>query len=754
MADRFFIAPYDQNSGQQNNVKPWLIPDEAFQELLNAYVFRGRVRKRFGSRWIGETSLQSRFRIQVGVITSGAFAGNVRTINADSTMPTATGQGFSVLDTFFTVSNAAAGIQQMLRSDGTADTATYNLTDSAFNLTVTGAPDTTPVYFYPSFPVMGLLTYEQSTINDEFIIGFDTRYAYQYSNGWSRLATETTAGAAVWTGTNAQFFWGTTWLGADASAKIFFVTNFNENEPNYIRQFNGTAWDDFRPALDTTVNYLNSARIIVPFKNRLVALNTWEGTGTPGTNYPNRARYSQVGSPLDASAWLVSTPGRGNAIDASTTEAIVSVEFIKDRLIVYFERSTWELVDTRNQAYPFTWQKINTELGVESTFSIIPFDKVAVGVGNVGIHACNGTSVQRIDGKIPDTVFNIHNDNSGIFRVYGIRDYYVEMMYWTFPDTNTNSDFPYPNKVLIYNYATGTWAFNDDSITVFGYFQPVSGILWSSTTVVFNDSVPWNSGANQAKFRQVVAGNQQGYTFVIDPDFHYNASVLQITNITVASNIVTVTAIDHNLRGEDYAHFSGITDDGNLSLINDKIFKIINTAANPVSANAFSFIYEDDVPSTLAGTYSGGGLISRVSNIVVSTKEYNFYANKGRNVSLLQVDFMVDSTEAGEIDVEFFVSTAIVPLLQDSITNGAIVGTGTLDTYPYTNTASPAAAPVPFEETAKRLWHTVYLQADGQAISLKLTLNDTQMKDTDIRLCDFQLHAMSFTTLPTSYDFQ
>ena len=47
MADRFFIAPYDQNSGLQTNVKPWLIPDEAFSELNNAYVFRGRVRKRF-----------------------------------------------------------------------------------------------------------------------------------------------------------------------------------------------------------------------------------------------------------------------------------------------------------------------------------------------------------------------------------------------------------------------------------------------------------------------------------------------------------------------------------------------------------------------------------------------------------------------------------------------------------------------------------------------------------------------------------
>ena len=63
MADRFFIAPYEEKSGLQTDHKPWLIPDEAFSELENAYVFRGRVRKRFGSRWLGNSPLVSRLRV-------------------------------------------------------------------------------------------------------------------------------------------------------------------------------------------------------------------------------------------------------------------------------------------------------------------------------------------------------------------------------------------------------------------------------------------------------------------------------------------------------------------------------------------------------------------------------------------------------------------------------------------------------------------------------------------------------------------
>ena len=43
-----------------------------------------------------------------------------------------------------------------------------------------------------------------------------------------------------------------------------------------------------------------------------------------------------------------------------TDEQIISCEFIKDRLIVFFERSTWELAYTGNEVLPFIWQKINT----------------------------------------------------------------------------------------------------------------------------------------------------------------------------------------------------------------------------------------------------------------------------------------------------------------------------------------------------------------------------------------------------------
>lgn len=815
MADRFFIAPYDENSGLQNSLKPWLIPDQAFSQLSNSYVFRGRVRKRFGSRWTGGSQFSSRLRINIGTITGGALSGNVRTILADAGMPISIGQSFSIGTIVFTVYNPAGGDQQMLRSDNSLSSATYNLTTSDFNITGVALPDGTPIYFYPSFPVMGLLTYIQTSVSDEYVIAFDTRYAYTYGpGGWNRIGavSANNAGASIWTGDNSQFFWSTTWIAIDGSTKIFFVTNFNI--PDGIRYYNGTTWSFFNfyfsqgasigntdvsgdaagtvpggsgalgqtfiigntlftvvipdGALKVTSlnnkaimgtgtfnistgdytftgakvsskiffsngNKIDTARIIVPFKGRLVLLNTVEA----GIPYPNRARYSQIGSPLDAAAWFDDIPGHGNAIDAATSEAIITAEFVKDRLIVFFERSTWELVYVGNQAYPFVWQQINTELGAESTNSIIPFDKICLGIGNTGVHACNGSNVERIDDKIPNEVFAIHQNGQGVERVYGIRDYYVEMVYWTFPDTEASDTFPYPNRILVFNYKTGTWAFNDDSITAFGYFQPTIGVTWDSTTVTWDDDVSWDSGSVQALFRQVIAGNQQGYVFICDAEVPTNAPVIQITNITAGTNVTILTVIQHNFRVEDYIYIQDAIWSDSSNGLNKEIFQVLTV----IDANTFQI---DEAPFT--GTYMGGGLISRVSQIAISTKEYNFYAQDGRNASVNKVDFMVDATSAGQIQVEFYVSTADVSLLKDSQGNGVLLGTGTLDTFPYPD--------IPLESTANRLWHPVYFQADGEVIQFQLIFNDAQMRSIPIMQSGFALHAMCIFAQPTSYRLQ
>lgn len=749
--DRFFIGPFEGNSGMARDLKPFMINEEAFESLNNAYCWRGRIRKRFGSRWLGNTQQSTRLRVLLGTTDgSGNFSGTV------PGAVFAVGQQFSINNEFYTVN--VTGTPAVMLDTGSTTTKTFNTSTGVF--VFAGAPATSDVFYYPSLPVMGLAIFENSAIDVVPTIAFDTQFAYQYINGsgWDRISTEVTPGAAVWTGSNSQLFWTTTYVGVNAFDYVLFITNFNENEPNYMRfLFNNVGTyqlDNFRPQISATGAsapiYLDSALILIPFKNRLLAFNTWENENGTQRQYANRMRYSAIGSPLASNAWRQDLDGQGGGLDCPTNEAIVSAQFIKDRLLVFLDQSTWEIVYTGNQIQPFVWQQINTELGVESTFSVVPFDKVVVAIGNLGVLACTGTNVERIDEKIPDEVFKIHNLDAGIERVYGIRDYKPEMVYWTFPSPDANTSFPFPNRVLVYNYKNGTWSFNDDSITAFGYYQALDDIEWSSETVSWSDDEVWNDGSLDALFSQVIAGNQEGWTFAIDIDETTNASVLSITDVSVTiagSNIIQLDVINHNLRGgstPDYIYVEGLVGTGNLNLLNGKIFAV--QTPNPANPNSFTILYEDSMGSIIAGTYAGNGIIARVSQIQLLTKQYNFYFKTGRNTYVTKVDFLVDRTDSGQIQVDFYVSTADNSMLADSNSDtgtGALLGSGNLETFPYPT--------VPFEMKASQLWHPYYLSADGEFIQLNIQLNDEQMRDPAIREAQFQLHSMLFWTSPSSY---
>lgn len=715
--DRFLVAPI--NSGLQNDIKPWLIPDDAFEQLNNAYVFRGRVRKRFGSDLMGLTQLVSRLRVQVGTTDgAGNLAGNVPGLIYKI------GQLFSIGNSLFTVTTAG-NPANLLRSDGLVAVATYSTTTGAFN--IQGSLAATPVFFYPAEPVMGLLTYEQIAINNEQTIAFDTQFAYTFNNGWSRLGT------AAWTGNNSQFFWPANYRGTAASDNIFFVTNFNE--PDVIKYWDGATWTNFTPAYIAGSNIL-SARLIVPFQDRLIFLNTIEQVGGNPVNFPTRVRYSQNGSPLQADAWREDIVGKGGFLDAPTKEAIITVEFLKDRLIVFFESSTWELVYTSNQVLPFSWQKINTELGAESTFSIVPFDKVCIGVGNVGIHACNGINVERIDDKIPDSVFDIQNKAEGVQRVYGIRDYWTEMVYWAFPAEESSAAAGiFPNRVLVYNYKNGAWAFNDDSITCFGYFSRQIGRTWANTLFTWQEAnFAWNSATSQSQFREILAGNQEGFVFILDTEQTRNAPSLQVTNYNLTDRNVTLTIIDHNLEVGQYVileNFIGINN------INDNIYMVFDT---PTSNTIVVQIPLDEPLPT--GTYLGGGTVARVSNINILTKQFNFYNQAGVNAAINKVDFLVDKTEDGEVTVNYYLSSSLFDTIQDSSQTGALLGNGSLQTFPYDL--------YPLEQQQVRLWHPVYIQAEGEIIQLRIGMSAAQLTDPEIAFSEFELHAFCIYATPTS----
>ncbi len=513
-------------------------------------------------------------------------------------------------------------------------------------------------------------------------------------------------------------------------------------------------------------NYIQTAQIIVQFKNRLVFLNTIELVSGVSENFPYRCRFSAINDPIASSSFMGDFPGNGGFIDAPTDEAIITAQFVKDRLIVYFAASTYELVYTNNQVQPFIFQKINNELGAVSTFSEIPFDKVTLGIDDNGIHACNGSNVERIDNKIPQYPFGISNENHGQDRVAGVRDFYNEMAYWSIVTNNRNDSFYYPNQVLVYNYVNESWATITDSFTTFGYFflpPQTVGLTWGQTTTPWGQNGNmWNSSSstlNNTTIKTVIAGNQEGFIQVLQSDTFNNAPSLQVTNFV--PNTMTVTCINHNLSLNQFVLFSnmnGLTFTDSLGNVMPQLMARINSdTVNNSTPNTFTISALDNLsqPIVITGTYLGGGVVSIVSNMNILTKQYNFYTEADRNMYLSRVDFLVDKTDNGQVVADYLISSTNISLVSEGIGNlaspGPLPGNSTLETSAY--------ALSNLEQFQDRLWHPVYMWSEGECVQLQLYMTPSQMAGYTISvdntisyvaLNDFELHAMVFYVTPTT----
>jgi hypothetical protein len=725
--DKFLIAPYEVGAGLQTNKRPWLIADYAFAQQVNMYTYRSRTIKRFGTELMVPTSpptpstpqLQSRVGIQVGTITAGALAGTVPGSSFHI------GQAFSVGNSMFTVYIDLGGAQQMLRTDGIVAVATYNIATGAFNIAGSLAANGTPVIFYPGNPIQHIATWELGAgLLGEPVIAFDTQFAYQWgSTGWRRLGNTTIPipKPGLWSGTELNYYSTTTYVGQGGVAPFFWVVN--DNPADGIQYLDNTsAWNQIFPAINGGGDYIESARFILAYQNRLLLLNTHEFVGGSSTTYRNRARWCAIGNPLGATSWYdgpdVGVNVYGGFFDClGTEEEIIACEFILNRLIVYFEKSTWELAYTGSDSSPFVWRKINTELGANAQNSTIPFDQQVLTFGNVGIHGCSGVSVFRIDEAIPDLVFDIENEliNGESFRTAGIRDYFREMAYWAYvsADEAQNTLNRFPNRVLCYNYVTKNWSYNIDTFTAFGYFPPIQG-------------------SSQAQ--RILAGNQEGFILFINGDTHRNAPSLQIDNITSTAGLITLQIHDNNivplnftLNMSTYVVLENIHGTSEILALNNRIFRVVSVTVDTISLfNAAGHV--------LAGIYIGGGTVAQVSNYDLLSKEMNPYAEQGKNVYVSKIEYQVDRTALGEVTIDYYTSTSTADTRLGSIVTGAIMGTCILDTYPY--------AAYPLEATSTRIWHPVYFQSAGEFLQFRIYMTDAQITNPAIAFSDLQIHSM------------
>ena len=216
MPDKLIVGPI--NKGLKTDREPFVIDNDSFPVLTNAYQWRGRVKRKRGTSKLGRL-LRSINSSTIQTDGAGNFNGNLLTgLETNATLAITQ---ITIGVDIFTLTNTVTGAL----TGSTGGSGTINYATGA--LTITGAPISTNIQFnyYPGLPVMGLedldLTDSQFSLN----LAFDTKYSYNISplfpytiydvsyfknvttGTYSGYTQKTTTTPVTWNGQDYQQFW-------------------------------------------------------------------------------------------------------------------------------------------------------------------------------------------------------------------------------------------------------------------------------------------------------------------------------------------------------------------------------------------------------------------------------------------------------------------------------------------------------------------------------------------------------------------
>ena len=610
-------------------------------------------------------------------------------------------------------------------------TGTVNYLTGAVVITgaAAGLPTKVSFNYFPGLPVMGIRTREDEALNIEQTVFFDTKYAYEYNSGFEEFLPGTT-----WTGSDSDFFWTTNYWISKTNNKVFWETNDTTDPIRYTDGQVGTNWINFSPTINVAGEKLNTCKCMLPFRGRMVVFNTVENN----LQFPNRIRWAAIGNPfsdvsaivtvVNVNAWRDDIRGQGGFLDIPTSEDIITVGFVRDNLVIYCERSTWQLRYTGRSIAPFQIEKVNSELGVESTFSGVQFDTSLVGIGDKGIVECDSYQSKRIDVKIPDLVQAlIQNQNNGAKRVHGIRDFQNKLAYWIYPAVENRGT--YPDKRLCYNYENDSWGIFTDSLTALGTYQNQTGLRWSDFVEGKEGKTMWEQAnfnwiTQQADFPNIMGGNQQGYVLYLN-QVASNAESLFISAITGHTTTSTViTSPSHNMQNKAVIKIVNVPSTSSFfTNLNNKIFSIRVLTPDTFSLWKYNTVNgQFDVPQLDApGTYTGEAEIQVRDNFNIVSKRFN-HMDEGKQYQLGYIDILTNTTAEGAMTLNVY-NDYDDPMFSNP--SNQLPENSSDDTF-FNQTIETTTLQYGVNGGQKQ-WRRVFCPTNSNFITLEYTLSNAQM---------------------------
>lgn len=316
MSEKIIVGPI--NGGLRNNRTAFIIDNDSFPTLVNAYQWRGRLKRKRGTQFLGR--LQRFFDSTSTSYNSGSTT-IVLDVNNQTNILTGFGlqaNGNIVPGTVIIIDLTSGNTFTDPSLDGIlvgnpVGSGTIIYSTGLITLSVGAAPGdliTVSFFYFPDLPVMGLEDFKITTNAFPATLGFDTKYSYEISTsspytifdvsfyknpGVSVLLPayipKTVWTPTTWNGQDYQQFWSLNYQGA------FWVTN-GINIP-----FTGANIGmQFAPALTITYVSNTATTITVTIAGNplvigdFVFFNEWTGINSVNLNFQTGYVISIVGA--------------------------------------------------------------------------------------------------------------------------------------------------------------------------------------------------------------------------------------------------------------------------------------------------------------------------------------------------------------------------------------------------------------------------------------------------------------------------
>lgn len=553
------------------------------------------------------------------------------------------------------------------------------------------------------------------------------------------------------------------------SGKAQLLTNNVAGSGDGIRWFDGTGsdpngkplgWVNFAPPLDnlfsSATTYLMGARMIIPFGNRLLAIGTYEGTSSQGVAgavyYGNRIRYCEVNatpfySPptpntgsstfvqgFDPLAWASNIQGYGGFIDLDTTQRIISASITQGSLILGLESEQRRMSNTGIETQPYTLDVINPEYGSAGTYGIIPMDRGILTVGEYGLLTTSSYASKRFDEKIIDQVFSINANNNGFDRISGARDFYHEVVYFSYVSDDADASNIYPNRTIVFNYREESFAIWKESFTTYGLYKVSSKQTWQTYFTPWEFWVDnWEDlGGDQYVEPFVAGGNAQGFVMAKWADQSFNDPSLFIQAVTNnMDGTYTIESANHNVEQGMYIGFwAGVPSD----TIDEPSF--ILPVVNVIDIDNFKIGIPPTVP--VPGIWQ----MSIVDQINIYSKQFPSSWSNAMKTRIGAQKYFLDKTTSGQFTLNIYGSQSSLNL--NGFNSDLAIFTAIVRTMPDVSLGLNDSA-----SSQTQIWHRLSSSAIGDTVQLQFTMSDAQMTNVEVALSPWVLYSAVLDLYPS-----